>query len=336
MLRLVLSSILAAAFALPLSAASARAQDDPNYWSGKWDTLFNVINWRLVSDSEGKQALADLQPPDGTGTPAACGPTPLYYLGTYRNDAAVGGLRGVHAACTNGNQIVGRFKDAGGSGWYRATADSRNACQWEGIFRADGASQNESWLGEYVGRVSDDGGPNVCARGWRFSVSTYANDVRVAPPLVAWHQLCLSKLEGDGELSADGSSITGTFTQSVKCPSRPGGPRNKDVSIKHRIINGRLTVTRTSEGLVRRLVGEIRVTSAERPDLCPVRAVGVLTLRDDPRRLDNGETSDFASTRWPEGVRCPEQGWDNRDAPAAQPPRGGPPDGGHWAIVRIR
>jgi len=315
------------------STAPGFAAQDLNYWSGTWRTPFNQITWRWLPSNDGRRTLASLQPASGAGLRAVCGSNPLYFDGNYRNND---GQTGVHAACTNGKAILGRYRDADGdAGWYRAVIDSGDNCVWHGVFRPDGTSTDLAWSGNYVGRARGDGGPNVCAGGRAFSVSTYANDVRVRPPLVGWYQLCLSRLNGSGWYGPSGAVAFGTFTQSISCPSRPGGPRDSDHSISHEIINGTVTVKTSPAGPVRTLQGQIRVTSSRRPDLCPVGQVGNLTLRDSPQRIANGQNADFAQTLWP-GDPCPDQGWDNRDAPAAEPTKGGPPDGGHWAIVKIR
>jgi hypothetical protein len=83
----------------------------------------------------------------------------------------------------------------------------------------------------------------------------------------------------------------------------------------------------------------VEITASSTPDGdCPVGARGVLTLYDSAQKLSNGERSDYVTIHWPRAARClaHEQGWTNEDGGArTRPSRGGPPDGGQWAIVSV-
>ncbi len=175
--------------------------------------------------------------------------------------------------------------------------------------------------------------------GVRFKVDTKANDVRVGPPLVGWWQLCLSRLGGSGSLQSDGSLVSGgKLFQFNKCPKRRGGPRTFDASVMWQVISGKVTskavklnfgTHEQTRRITARLVAEV-VQTYDRKD-CPLGTRAVITLRDDPRRLGNGEIRDTAEVN-PAGSKCSHQGWSNADNPNNAPPRGGLGGGQHAQV----
>ena len=201
---------------------------------------------------------------------------------------------------------------------------------------------------EIVGHSYYDEGPRLTFRysvapasaGATFRADARANDVRAGPPLVGWFQLCLSRLSGSGRLGGDGAIAEGgRLFQFNKCPKRRGGPRTFDASVMWQVVKGTtktstVTLNYGDHGRVKarttRLVAEVVQTydSAR----CPVGTKAVITLRDDPRHLGNGQKRDRAEVA-PSGSKCSHQGWSNRDNPNNDPPRGGPGGGQHAQIT---
>jgi len=162
-----------------------------------------------------------------------------------------------------------------------------------------------------------------------FRFEAFANNVRVAPPLVSRSQLGTVRLSGSGEIS--GNTATGTFT----CSDRPQG------TISGRIIRG----TYSETGNMRQLTLTVQITSPSTPNF-PADSMGTLELWDSSDLLPNGETRDgvrlggWAGTL-PNRLRGHDHGFNNADPAAWQqplpphsPPRGGP-NGGLWAKVEI-
>jgi hypothetical protein len=181
------------------------------------------------------------------------------------------------------------------------------------------------------------------ARGVHFKVDTHANDVRVGHPLHDWRQLCLSKLNGSGNLHSNHQLINGgKLFQANHCPSRRGGPRDLDASVMWQVTSGTLTTTKvelnfgTHEPWERKTLKlKAKVFSTFNRSLCPVGWTAVITLIDDRRRLTNGWQMDYAEVD-PDGNLClgQHQGWSNADNPNNGPPHGGL-GGGQHAQVNI-
>jgi hypothetical protein len=176
-----------------------------------------------------------------------------------------------------------------------------------------------------------------------FKVDTHANDVRVGHPLHDWRQLCLSKLNGSGNLHSNHQLINGgKLFQANHCPSRRGGPRDLDASVMWQVTSGTLTTTKvelnfgTHEPWERKTLKlKAKVFSTFNRSLCPVGWTAVITLIDDRRRLTNGWQMDYAEVD-PDGNLClgQHQGWSNADNPNNGPPHGGL-GGGQHAQVNI-
>jgi von Willebrand factor type A domain-containing protein len=172
-----------------------------------------------------------------------------------------------------------------------------------------------------------------------FSFRTYANNVRVVPPLVGRFQLGTAINYGSGVLNPDGSVASGGVIRTV---NRNTSPRITS-SIWARVLSGRRSFG--SGFVVLRLV--VEVTGSNSPQNCVVGTRGSIVLVDDDRPIDNGQTGDSARAAYPRAGgfrRAPDggascrgyvQGWNNTDGgPRTSPARGGP-GGGQWAVVAI-
>ena len=84
------------------------------------------------------------------------------------------------------------------------------------------------------------------ARGVHFKVDTHANDVRVGHPLVGWWQLCLSRLNGSGNLHIGPQADQRREAVPVQpVPLTERRYRDFDASVMWQVISGKFT-TRTS------------------------------------------------------------------------------------------
>ena len=197
------------------------------------------------------------------------------------------------------------------------------------------------WLRQRVGCLHLS--PRVPpARGVHFKVDTHANDVRVGHPLVGWWQLCLSKLNGSGNLHWNHKLINGgKLFQENLCPTRRGGPaeprRERDVAGDQREVddeNVNLNFGTHGPTEVKTLSSARRCS--RRSTACSVRSAG---RRPSPcartaRLLGNGG-------RWISPRSIPtaasvlgRPGLVERDNPNNDPPVGGL-GGGQHAQVNI-
>jgi len=170
-------------------------------------------------------------------------------------------------------------------------------------------------------------GPAGAGNAPQWSYRGYANDVRVAPPLVGAFQLGTSHSHGSGV----GLSGTAGTHFTPKNQARYGGPYSFTAS-----VNG-YHYRATAHNVTKTLVLDVTITTTNGPR-CSVGDTGTLTLIDSSRKLSNGERADKAGYAWDNG-RCPGfvQGWDNSDGgDKTSPHYGGPPHGGQWAIVSIK
>lgn len=162
-----------------------------------------------------------------------------------------------------------------------------------------------------------------------FRFATYANNVRVLPPLVAEWQLGVSRLSGTGVIS--NGTVTGTFTDTDDIR---GGRRPGRRSLSGKIIGG----TYTENGNTRRLTLTVEITSTSHPsEECAVGLRGTLDLQDSDDRLPNGKPNDWVGLgSWTGKCNTHIHGWNNSDpGPRTEPPTGGFPNGGQWADVSI-
>ena len=190
------------------------------------------------------------------------------------------------------------------------------------------------------GAVKDTG----TIRSISFSFRTYANNVRVGPPLVGRFQLGTSQIRGSGRLDVTGKVIAGGVIRDEHRPNAATYPRPKSrYAIWARVVGG----TRLYIGSYTRLELSIVVTATGHPESCVVGTRGTLVLTDDERKLPNGHTADTVGIAFPRaggpttapdgGASCRthNEGYTNQNDPNTDPPFGGPPDGGQWARVTL-
>jgi len=172
-----------------------------------------------------------------------------------------------------------------------------------------------------------------------FSFRTYANNVRVVPPLVGRFQLGTAISYGSGVLNPDGSVVSGGVIRTV---NRNTNPRITS-SIWARVLSGRRSFG--AGFVVLRLV--VEVTGSSSPQNCVVGTRGSIVLVDDDRPIANGQTGDSVRATYPRSggfTRAPDggascrgyvQGWNNTAGGRRTSPARGGPGGGQRAIVAI-
>jgi hypothetical protein len=159
-----------------------------------------------------------------------------------------------------------------------------------------------------------------------WSYKGYANDVRVAPPLVGEFQLGKSRSHGSGV----GASGTVGTTFEPKNQAKYGGP----YSFTANVVGYRYRAA--AHNGPKRIVLDVVIARTNGPR-CAAGDTGKLTIVDSAEKLSNGERADRASFAW-DNRRCPGfvQGWSNEDGGAKTSPHyGGPPHGGQWAKANI-
>jgi hypothetical protein len=175
-----------------------------------------------------------------------------------------------------------------------------------------------------VAGLAAAGAPGATTIHW--SYRGYANDVAVAGGLVGDFQLGTSHSSGSG--SGTSGTVGTRFTP--KNQARFGGPYSFTASVTGYSYHA------GPHGRTKKLVLDVVMGSNNGPK-CEAGDKGTLTLTDSSKKLHNGERADKAEFAW-DGGRCPGfvQGWSNEDGGAkTSPHKGGPPDGGQWAIVKI-
>jgi hypothetical protein len=178
--------------------------------------------------------------------------------------------------------------------------------------------------------------PNSWAQ--TFSFEGYGNPQRPFPGYVGEFQLGPVKISGSGEIrETDGTLLKGgviTHTDDLKDKRYPNHKTTWQVvkGLTHR------------DGDSVALGLEVRVVSSNYPDICPVGTLGAVLIADNgPKLLENGQKNHFILTEMPSPAskapnapcRTHNHGMNNLDNPATDPPKGGPPSGGVWAIVNI-
>ena len=172
-----------------------------------------------------------------------------------------------------------------------------------------------------------------------FSFKTYANNVRVVPPLVGRFQLGTATLRGSGVLNPDGSVASGGVIRDIDRNTSPP----TTYSIWVRVLSGKRSFS--GDAVILRLV--VEVTAANHPDSCVVATRGLIVLVDDDSRISNGQNADSVRSVYPQaggfrkapdgGASCRTHvhGWNNTDGGRRTSPARGGPGGGQWAIVEI-
>jgi hypothetical protein len=182
--------------------------------------------------------------------------------------------------------------------------------------------------------------PNPGEERIQFSFSGYGNPQRPFPGYVGPFQLGPVHISGSGEIRAkDGALLSGgRITHSDNLLDR----RYPTHGTTWQVVKG-LGVQRAGATTVLRL--QVRVFSSNYLNICPVGTLGIIELIDDNSRLTNGYPRDGIRTEVPNpsslapdgGLACRthSHGMNNTDVSWTDPPRGGPPSGGIWAIVEI-
>jgi hypothetical protein len=164
-----------------------------------------------------------------------------------------------------------------------------------------------------------------------FSFQTYANNVKVVAPLVGPWQLGTARLHGSGRLG--GGDLRGSIVDFTD----PLYSRYPSASMRAKVIG--YSFVGGAHGSYTKLTLTVEITSATNGGpRCEPGVRGVVTLYDSAAKLSNGERSDYVVMGQWTAARCPTfvQGWTNEDGGRrTSPARGGPPDGGQWAVVRI-
>lgn len=171
----------------------------------------------------------------------------------------------------------------------------------------------------------------AAASGTNFSLRGYANNVRVVKPLVGPWQLGTAHIRGSGTLGP-GSAMDGT----IRANTEPKYSRYKPASLRAQVVGYRIETA--AHNTARRIILTIEVVSVSNGGRdCAPGVRGRLDILDSKAKIDNGQPRDWIIMGHWDGDRCPTfvQGWTNEDGgPRTSPQRGGPPDGGQWAIVK--
>lgn len=146
----------------------------------------------------------------------------------------------------------------------------------------------------------------------------YANDTKVAAPLVGPWQLGIARIHGTAYLSG---RTSGSFTITFNASHGQGA------GLVGTIIGGVVDATKVTM--------RFRVVQAH--PRCAAGTVATLTAVSSSTKLSNGQSSDSVIlSGWPNLPNCATfvMGWTNQDEQATTPTRGGP-GGGEWASVAV-
>ena len=161
-------------------------------------------------------------------------------------------------------------------------------------------------------------GPPPTASALLVRFAGYANDTRVAPPLVGSFQLGVARIHGTADLSA---RTSGSFTITFNARHGAGA------GLTGAIIGGVVAGTKVTM--------RFRVVQAH--PRCAAGTVATLTAVSSSTRLSNGQSADSVIlSGWPRLPNCATfvMGWTNQDEQATTPTSGGP-GGGEWASVTV-
>jgi hypothetical protein len=166
----------------------------------------------------------------------------------------------------------------------------------------------------------------------RFSFEGYANNVKVVAPLVGPWQLGTARIRGVGTIG--GGVLRGTIVDDTD----PLYSRYPPASLRAHVIG--YHYVGGAHGAFKKLTLTVEIDDATNGGRhCDPGVRGVITVYDSKARLSNGEPSDYVVMGHWTAARCPTfvQGWTNEDGgPRTSPARGGPPNGGQWAVANIR
>jgi hypothetical protein len=176
-------------------------------------------------------------------------------------------------------------------------------------------------------------GPASAMGEIKFSFRGYANNVKVVKPLVGPWQLGVARIHGSGRIG-EGSDFSG----SLEDDSQPKFSRYPPASMRSRVVGYRYSAG--AHNAFRKLKLTIEITDATNGGkTCDPGVRGTITIYDSKAKLDNGEPQDYIVMGHWTSSRCPGfvQGWTNEDGgERTSPTFGGPPNGGQWAVVKIR
>jgi hypothetical protein len=264
--------------------------------------------------------------------PSAGGQSASDWPGTWETSFGTMKIRsdgtGVYSLCDG--TLHGTFSGAVFSGTWTQTPGCAGASEGSGPFRFTLTTPTH-----FDGEWAYGSRPDNVRHNWsgdkkppatrRWSYRGYANDVKVVPPLVADYQLGESHSDGSG--SGATGSVRTRFTEKY---AKYGGPYFFTAKVTG------FSYRASAHGRTQKMVLKVTITDTN-ARRCHVGDTGTLTLRDSTKKLHNGQPADRAAYAW-DGGQCPGfvQGWSNADGGAkTRPHRGGPPDGGQWAIVKI-
>jgi hypothetical protein len=179
----------------------------------------------------------------------------------------------------------------------------------------------------------------TAARAQTFSFEGYGNPQRPFPGYVGEFQLGPVKISGSGELrETDGTLIKGgviTHTDDLKDKRYPNHKTTFQVVKGGTLRNGPSAT----------MFFEVQVVTSNYPDICPVGTKGTFVIIDDQKTktMPNGHKAHGIVTEMPTPMskapnapcRTHNHGMTNEDVTWTDPPKGGPPSGGMWAIVNI-
>jgi len=159
-------------------------------------------------------------------------------------------------------------------------------------------------------------GPPPTASTLLLRFAGYANDTRVAAPLVGAWQLGVARIHGTASV---GGKASGSFTITFNAS------HGKGAGLAGTIIGGVVDGAKVTM--------RFRVVQAH--PRCAAGTVATLTVVNSSATLSNGQSSDSVIlSGWPNLPNCATfvMGWTNQDEQATTPTRGGP-GGGEWASV---
>lgn len=212
-----------------------------------------------------------------------------------------------------------------------------------GFVVSDFGSHRVRRVAANLGGKPPAGGPAMAA----FRVRTYVNYVR------GQFAISTSRMSGEDGISLkqDGTAAEKLLlTRQVMLAHddllRSGRPRPYSLGV--RVVDGRYVTSEDTAvvpqlgyrvpGPWQALELRVQVTLAKPAGTCTRGTIGRLLLLDANTRLPGGRTNqtwDRVELLFPPACRTHSHGWTNADLDNAQPPEGGYPDGGQYALVSI-
>ncbi len=325
---LVLSVALVAA---AITVASASSPGPGNVWSGTWSTNTGGLGLRWVTNAEGSTAIVaqggkpcaaptdyfrgGYSGPTDAGKVTGCTEGPTHLVARYITDYPTRSRNGAFQITYSGGRFTGTYEQDGGvSGPYTGT--------FTGHFAGDGHNEGGTAQGTYV---------------YDYSFQGYADNIRVVSPLVGVWQLGIARIHGSGRIATANGSLVGnpgSFTVSFNpllAKYLPGSLTAKVIGyLGHTAPAGQ-----TMDNYLDLKVQVTQSTYASRGQ-CPIGSIGHLILEGTNAVLSNGKPAGYITLgSW--SASCSfVMGFFNTDGGArTNPPFGGPPNGGEWAVVSV-